>query len=205
MSIFDDYLGIPTGNICDSYDGKGAMDCGIQPLDRHMVVCGRAKTVACAAGDNLTIHKAVLEAEAGDVLVINCGGYTYAGVFGEMLAISCVAHGIKGVVVDGSCRDKNELIDMNFPVFTRGLSPKGTIKETCGAIGGTIMCGGIQVHNGDIIVGDCDGVVVIAKEDAEEVLTKSKEKKLKEDELRPLLESGKSTAELLRLFRLFKS
>lgn len=199
MGIYEDFYGVPTGNICDSYGGKGAMDSGMVPLDRHMYVCGRALTVACAAGDNLTIHKAVLEAQEGDVLVINCGGYTHAGAFGEMLALSCVSHGIKGVILDGSCRDKNELIEMNFPTFARGTSPEGTIKETCGAVGGTVVCGGVQVHTGDVVVGDCDGVVVIARADVDKVLAGARAKKEKEDAMRPILSSGGTTAELLGL------
>lgn len=199
MSIYNGFLGIPTGNICDAYHGKGAMAPYIQPLDRHMGVCGRALTVACAAGDNLTIHKAILEAKPGDVLVINCGGYTHAGAFGEMLGICCAAHGIRGVVLDGACRDKNELIDMGFPTFTKAVNPQGTIKETCGAVGGTVVCGGVQVHAGDVIVGDCDGVVVISPEDAEQVLQAALAKKKREDEMRPLLVAGHTTAELLGL------
>lgn len=193
------FLEAPTGNICDANGGRGVMDAGIHPLDRHMQLAGRALTVACAAGDNLTIHKAVVLAQPGDVLVINCGGYLNAGVFGEMLALSCMAKGIAGVVIDGSCRDVNDLIELNFPTFVRGVNPRGTIKDTCGAVGGEVLCGGVTVRTGDVIVGDCDGVVVIPQEDAEEILDKALAKKRREDEMRPLLRAGGTTAELLGL------
>ena len=196
---YQKFLDAPTGNICDANGGRGVMDAGIHPLDRHMKVAGRALTVACAAGDNLTIHKAVLLAKPGDVLVINCGGYLNAGVFGEMLALSCRARGIAGVVIDGSCRDVNDLIDMNFPTFVRGVNPCGTIKDTCGAVGGEVLCGGITVRTGDVVVGDCDGVVVVAEADAEDILHKALAKKQREDEMRPLLMAGGTTAELLGL------
>ena len=196
---YQKFLDAPTGNICDANGGRGVMDAGIHPLDRHMKVAGRALTVACAAGDNLTIHKAVLLAKPGDVLVINCGGYLNAGVFGEMLALSCRARGIAGVVIDGSCRDVNDLIDMNFPTFVRGVNPRGTIKDTCGAVGGEVLCGGVTVRNGDVVVGDCDGVVVVAEADAEDILHKALAKKQREDEMRPLLMAGGTTAELLGL------
>lgn len=193
------FLEAPTGNICDANGGRGVMDAGIHPLDRHMQLAGRALTVACAAGDNLTIHKAVVLAQPGDVLVINCGGYLNAGVFGEMLALSCMAKGIAGVVIDGSCRDVNDLIDLNFPTFVRGVNPRGTIKDTCGAVGGEVLCGGVTVRTGDVVVGDCDGVVVIPEGDAEEILEKALAKKHREDEMRPLLRAGGTTAELLGL------
>ena len=196
---YQKFLDAPTGNICDANGGRGVMDAGIHPLDRHMKVAGRALTVACAAGDNLTIHKAVLLAKPGDVLVINCGGYLNAGVFGEMLALSCRARGIAGVVIDGSCRDVNDLIDMNFPTFVRGVNPCGTIKDTCGAVGGQVLCGGVTVRTGDVVVGDCDGVVVVAQADAEDILHKALAKKQREDEMRPLLMAGGTTAELLGL------
>ena len=199
MDIYNEFRGIPTGNIADSNGFKGVMDAGIHPLDRHMSLCGKALTCACVAGDNLTIHKAVLHAEPGDVLVITCGGFVNAGCFGEMLAVCCRARGIAGVVIDGSCRDSNELIDMEFPAYVRGVNPNGTIKETCGEVNGKILCGGVWVESGDVIVGDADGIVVVKKTDAEEVLRKSKEKKKKEDVLRPQFAQGKTTAELLGL------
>ena len=196
---YQKFLDAPTGNVCDANGGRGVMDAGIHPLDRHMKVAGRALTVACAAGDNLTIHKAVLLAQPGDVLVINCGGYLNAGVFGEMLALSCMAKGIAGVIIDGSCRDVNDLIALNFPTFVRGVNPRGTIKDTCGAVGGEVLCGGVTVRTGDVVIGDCDGVVVVAEAEAEEILGKALAKKQREDEMRPLLMAGGTTAELLGL------
>lgn len=203
MDIYQEFRGIPTGNIADSQDFRGVMDAGIQPLDRKMQVVGRALTVACAAGDNLTIHKAVLMAQPGDVLVVSCGGYLNCGVFGEMLAISCRAKQIAGIIIDGSCRDSLELIEMNFPTYVRGVNPNGTIKETCGAVNGKILCGGVWVEGGDVIAADADGVVVIKPAEAEAVLKKAAAKKVRESELRPLLAAGHTTAELLGLMDKF--
>ena len=199
MDIYKDFQGIPTGNIADSQDFRGVMDAGIQPLDRKMQMVGRALTVACAAGDNLTIHKAVLMAQPGDVLVVSCGGYVNCGVFGEMLAISCQARGIAGIIIDGSCRDSLELIEMNFPTYVRGVNPNGTIKETCGAVNGKILCGGVWVESGDVIVADADGVVVVKPEEAPQVLKKAAAKKEREAQLGLLLAAGITTAELLGL------
>ena len=199
-----EFVGIPTGNVCDSNGLLGAMDASIQALDRHMTVVGRAFPLECAPGDNLTIHKAVLEAAPGDVLVVGCGGFLQAGGFGELLATACRAKGIVGIVIDGACRDKNELIEMDFPTFVKGTCPNGTVKEFCGRTNVPVNCGGIMVHPGDIIIGDCDGVVVVPNDKAEEVLEKSKLKKAKEDEIREKLQQGITTAELFNLYPKFK-
>lgn len=191
------FKGVPTGNICDSNQRMGSMDAGINPLHYRFEMTGYAYTVTCEPGDNLTIHKAIAEAEEGSILIINCQGYLGAGVFGEIFATSCMARGIKGVVIDGACRDKRDLIEMNFPVFSRGVNPNGTLKETCGETNATIECGGRIVTPGDIIVGDSDGVVVIPLAQAENVLEKTLAKKKKEDEMKPLLAQGKTTAELM--------
>lgn len=197
MSLAKEFLGIPTGNICDMNGLEGAMAAGMMPLHYKMKLAGPAMTVECQPGDNLTIHKAIALAEPGCVLVITCKGYTDRGVFGELFATSCVARGIAGVVIDGACRDKEDLIDMNFPVYSMGVNPNGTRKEVCGEINVPISCAGVLVNPGDIIVGDADGIVVIKKENAAEVLEKAKAKKAKEAELKPLLAAGKTTVELL--------
>ena len=193
------FLGIPTGNICDCNGLKGSMDAAIMPLSYTSAMAGRAMTVTCAPGDNLTIHKAIALAEPGTVLVVDCSGYTGAGVFGELFATSCRARGIVGVVIDGACRDRAELIEMGFPVFSRGVDPNGTRKEVLGSIDRPIQCGGVLVHPGDVVVGDGDGVVVIPAEEAADVLERAKAKKHREDELKPLLAAGKTTVELLGL------
>ena len=203
MDILE-FRDIPTGNICDSNNRLGALDPAIQALDRHMTVAGRAYTVQCPPGDNLTVHKAMLEARPGDVLVVSCGGFLNAGGFGELMATACQVKGIAGVVIDGACRDKNELIEMGFPTFVRGTCPNGTVKENCGATGTAVLCGGTLVRPGDIVVGDCDGVVVIPREEAEGVLERSKAKKAAEDEIRQKLLQGITTAELFNLHPKFR-
>ena len=199
MDLAEKFLGIPTGNICDSNGLTGSMCAEITPLSMNMAMAGRALTVKCVPGDNLTIHKAIVLAPPGSILVVDCDGYTGAGVFGELFATSCQARKIASIVIDGACRDKLDLVEMNFPVFCRGVNPNGTRKESLGAINEPIQCGGLLVNPGDIIIGDADGVVVIAADKAEDVLEKSLLKKAKETDLKPLLAEGKTTVELLGL------
>lgn len=192
-----EFIGIPTGNICDCNGLTGSMDAAIMPMDLHMEMAGYAMTVKCAPQDNLTLHKAIALAEPGTVIVLDCGGYTGCGIFGELFATSCKARGIAGIVIDGACRDRIDLIEMNFPTFARGVNPNGSRKEVLGTINEPITCGGVLVNPGDIVIGDADGVVVLPKEKAAEVLEKAKAKKQKESELKPLLAQGKTTVELL--------
>lgn len=200
QEIVEAFRGIPTGNVCDSNERRGSMTPAIQPLDRKFTMTGRAMTVRCHPGDNLTIHKAICLAKPGDVLVIDCAGYVDAGCFGEMFAISCRRRGVEGVVIDGACRDKNALIEMNFPVYSRAVCPNGTTKEILGEINVPVICGGLRVEPGDIITADCDGVVVIEQEKAEAVLEKSKKKlNFEETVLGPQLAEGKTTVELMGL------
>lgn len=197
MSIAPEFLGVPTGNICDCNGFEGCMDAAMMPLHYKFKMAGKAMTLTCAPGDNLTIHKAIATAEPGAVLVIDCGGITGRGVFGELFASSCKARGINGVVINGSCRDKAELIEMGFPVFSIGVNPNGTRKEVCGEINVPVNCAGVVVNPGDIIVGDADGVVCVRKEKAALILKSAKTKMARETELRELLANGKTTVELM--------
>lgn len=199
MDISEKFKGYPTGNVCDSNNREGAMDAQIKPIDPESKLIGRAYTCSCPPGDNLTIHKAVLECKPGDVLVVNCCSYMGGGVFGELLAVACMYRGLAGVIIDGACRDSQEIKEMGFPVFVRGFNPGGTVKETLGHTGVPIVCGGVMVVPGDIIVGDADGVVVVPQDKAEEVLARTRVKYEKENEIRELLKQGQTTVELLNL------
>lgn len=187
---------LPTGNVCDANNKSGNMDFAIKPIDRKSKLAGPAVTVKCHPGDNLIIHQAIYKAEPGSVLVIDAHGYTGAGPMGEIVAIACQERGIAGIIVDGACRDANDIEDLGFPFFCRGFNPGGTVKERWGTINETIQCGGVVVNPGDIVVGDADGVVVVPKEKAEEVLAKAKAIAEKEVKVRELLRQGKTTLEI---------
>ncbi|MFC6259716.1 RraA family protein [Levilactobacillus fujinensis] len=203
MSVYDEFKGIPTGNICDVNGLYGAMEHDIKPLSTNFSFSGEAYTVDCPARDNLTIHKAIAEARPGSVLVVNCHQFVDAGIFGEMLATSCIAKGLKGIVIDGACRDKAELIHLGFPVFSRAVCPNGTNKADFGAVQNPIICGGLPVKPGDVIIGDADGVVVIAKSKAETILRLAKAKMASELKLKSELAKGKTTADLFNYTRLW--
>ena len=176
----------------------GALDPAIKPIWPEASVSGRAFTARCHPGDNLAIHRAVAAAQPGDVLVVDAGG-DVEGYWGEVLAASAQGRGILGLVIDGGCRDAVALQRRGFPVWSRGVSIRGCVKVTPGTVGEPIVCGGILVRTGDYVVGDRDGVVVIPRERAAEVLEAARQRVDKEAAMMKRLEAGELTLDLLGL------
>lgn len=171
---------------------SGAMNRQIKPLVRGMRICGPAFTVRTQAGDNVMILKAMREARPGDVIVVDCGRCPEAGPFGELAATECQVKGLAGFLTTGSVRDTAEIAAMGFPVFSSGISIVGTVKESLGLINFPISAGDTIVNPGDIILGDDDGVVVIPRQQAEEILIKSDERVAKEAHTLEEIRKGRS-------------
>lgn len=188
---------VPSTIVSDVTGNIGlAMDSGLTPAYEGLEMAGTAVTVNGAPGDNLIIHKAITLAEPGDVLVIDCNGYTETGHIGELMCTSCQANGLAGIVLNGSFRDREDIAEMEFPVYGRGTHPQGPLKQDPGSINVTISCGGVTVDPGDIVVGDDDGLTVVPKDSAEEVLERSQEKIAAEDSTRREVEQGDYLFEL---------
>ena len=125
---------LPTGNVADNNTGaprQGTMDSGIKPIDSRSHMAGRAVTVRCYPGDNLALHQGMDAAHAGDVLVFDCHGYTEAGHFGDIMALACKLKGIAGVVIDGCCRDAEDIKELGLPVTERYVKVCSTIILEC--------------------------------------------------------------------------
>jgi len=176
---------------------RGAMHSSIKPLARGMKVCGPALTVKCQSGDNLMLLKALDMAKPGDVLVADMGQTTETGPWGEIAALQAQVRGVAGLVTNGSVRDSALICEMNFPVFCKAVSIKGTVKESLGLINHPISCGEVVVNPGDLILGDDDGIVVIPLAEVEEALAKSRERVTKEDKLMDRIRKGESLFEML--------
>ena len=192
-------LQLPTGNIADNNTKaphQGVMHSSIKPIDPESHVLGRAVTARCFPGDNLALHQAIYAAKAGDVLVLDVHGYTEAGHFGDIMALACQVRGIAGVILDGSCRDSQDIKAMGFPVFVRAFNPSGTVKKSLGEVNVPVLCGGVLVNPGDIVAGDCDGVVVVPREDEDEVFAHALAKFEKEKHIVEALKAGKTTLEV---------
>ncbi|MFP3042540.1 RraA family protein [Treponema primitia] len=194
--LIEGFLKLPTGNVCDANGKSGNMDYHIKPIDPKSKLAGPAFTVPCMPGDNIAIHEAIYAAPAGSVLVIDMKGYTRAGPIGEIVVTACMMQNLAGIVIDGTVRDGADIEALGFPLFCRGLNPGGTLKNVLTDLNTPIVCGGVQVNPGDMIVGDRDGVVVIAKEKAQEVLGKAQAISDKEDIITREIKGGKTTLEI---------
>ncbi|MGE0359827.1 MAG: 4-carboxy-4-hydroxy-2-oxoadipate aldolase/oxaloacetate decarboxylase [Vicinamibacterales bacterium] len=162
----------------------------LRPLYPQARVAGTALTVLCQTGDNLMIHAALDVARSGDVLVVVTTSESTDGMFGELLAESCRAQGVVGLVIDAGVRDASELTAMNFPVWSKAVHAQGTVKATPGSVNVDVVCAGVPVRPGDVIVGDADGVVVVQRLAAAEVLAASEQRSAKERRTRDRLRAG---------------
>lgn len=198
-SVRDQLKALGTATLHEAQGRTGALPSTIRPVWKGAFLAGPALTVKVKPGDNLAIHHAVAIAAPGDILLVESGGYPDSGVWGEVLTIAARHKGIQGLVVNGSVRDVDRLEALGFPVFSRGISMGGTTKDDPGLLGGAIHFGETKIHQGDILVADTDGVLVIKQAELETVLLAAKVREEKEKEIMKSLTAGKITIELLGL------
>ena len=157
-------------NLCDSMGRAHNVSSALRPMHRVGKLCGPALTVRTAPGDNLLIHKAIDLAQPGDVIVVDGGGFTEAALIGDIMTSYTLTRCVAGFVIDGAVRDVEELAARDLPVYARAVSPRGPTREGPGEINVTVSIAGTVVHPGDIVVGDADGLVIVAPAQAEAIL-----------------------------------
>jgi 4-hydroxy-4-methyl-2-oxoglutarate aldolase len=162
----------------------------MRPIYPGASIAGAAVTVSLPPGDNLMIHVAVEVCKPGNILVVAPTSPCTDGYFGELLATSLRAHGVKGLVIEAGVRDVRPLTEMKFPVWSRAIHSQGTVKATLGSVNVPITCAGAQIDAGDVIVADDDGVVVVRRSAAREVAAASEQRVAKEDKTRERLAKG---------------
>lgn len=188
-----------TATVYEAQGAKGALDHGMKPIDPTVRLAGPALTVDARPSDNLILHYAVLQAKPGDVLVVDAKGFMEAGPWGDVLTLQAMKLGIAGLVISGCVRDANLIIELGFPVFCRGLSIKGTGKNQPGKVNVPVCIGDVCIHPGDIIVGDRDGLVVVAQDEVAHAIASSLAREEKEATQRQAIEDGATTVDLLNL------
>jgi 4-hydroxy-4-methyl-2-oxoglutarate aldolase len=167
----------------------------IKPIAKGMKICGPAFTVECPAGDNMMLHKALERAQPGDVIVATVAGAEDYGYWGDLMTVSAISRKLGGLCIEGCIRDSAEIIETGFPVFSTGLCIRGAGKGTLGLVNYPIFFGGQRIEPGDLIVGDDDGLVAVARANCADVLSKTDARVAAEIEKEKVLATGVSSVE----------
>jgi len=186
---------LPTATLHEAGGKIGVLPPAIKPVAPDFRLCGPALTVHSPGGDNLWLHRAIALAQPGDVLVVHVSGVHDHGYWGEIMTTAAKVKGLGGLVIDGCVRDGVLLEEIGFPVFARGLCIRGTGKDY-GAIGwlnAPVLMGDVRVAAGDLVVGDADGVVVVPRERARDVVTRAQDREATEAAILKRVAAGEST------------